>query len=260
MNSHTITANVTGWLQDLMLAQTKIPREWGCYLQCLPGLGVLWRFATWHLDCLYFGGDVAKAELAMAPVNSAFANHRASGSKWAVTPYSTFLEWKASDRNDKEPRGVAAILTSRILPADVFTTSNVPAVASAVLRGVKQGVNIQIAMLLGGEAGGAHSNAVSEWMRRGSWHVVGAGGWLPEEPERAQNAVISKVRGFGSELRRLVPDSGSYLNECDWLEPDWRSSLFRGSYERLLEVKNAVDPKGLLSCHQCVGSYTRRGG
>jgi len=52
-----------------------------------------------------------------------------------------------------------------------------------------------------------------------------------------------KVRRYGDELRRLVPDSGAYLNEDDWLEPGWRESFFGDGYARLLAVKQQVLPQ-----------------
>jgi hypothetical protein len=57
---------------------------------------------------------------------------------------------------------------------------------------------------------------------------------------------------------------GAYLNENDWLEPNWEASFFgdAATYERLLAVKQAVDPNGMFTCHQCVGSTndTQRSG
>ena len=63
-------------------------------------------------------------------------------------------------------------------------------------------------------------------------------------------AVVERVEGaFPS------TESGSYLNEGDYLDADWqRSGWGEGTYARLLEVKGAVDPAGPFVCHHCVGS------
>ena len=115
-------------------------------------------------------------------------------------------------------------------------------------------MNLQIAFLLGGVAGGGHDNAVSEHMRNGLWHVVGASGWLALEPEATQIRTTEKVRAFGTELRALAPLSGAYLNENDWAEPDWQTSFFGSNFARLRDIKLRVDPRGMLLCHNCVGS------
>ena len=98
-------------------------------------------------------------------------------------------------------------------------------------------------------------NAVSDHMRAGLWHIVGASGWLgAEAPDSIQQGAINRVRAFGGALRALVPASGAYLNENDWAEPDWQASFFGSAYGRLLRIKRAVDPTGVFTCHQCVGS------
>ena len=123
-------------------------------------------------------------------------------------------------------------------------SASVEALAASLIGAVRRGINLQIVLLLGGVAGGPHTdnpNAVSEWMRAGLWHVVAATGWVPAEPAALQKEATAKVRAYGGELRRLVPASGAYLNENDWDEPDWQRSFWGadGSYERLLRVKDA---------------------
>ena len=79
-----------------------------------------------------------------------------------------------------------------------------------------------------------------------------------------------------AQMRALMPDSGVYLNECAFSEPDWqqvrttpplapaRPSRKLGSqhqwgeqYPRLLEIKRRLDPQGIFLCHHCVGSEGR---
>lgn len=63
-------------------------------------------------------------------------------------------------------------------------------------------------------------------------------------------------------LRKLSPDTGSYLNEVyspyyllgDILneiqafpyEPDWQQSFWGSNYERLVEINRRVDPDDIL--------------
>lgn len=55
-------------------------------------------------------------------------------------------------------------------------------------------------------------------------------------------------------LRDLSPNTGAYLNECDYFEPDWQMSLYGPNYPRLYEIKQKYDPNGLFWCQRCVGS------
>jgi FAD/FMN-containing dehydrogenase len=55
-------------------------------------------------------------------------------------------------------------------------------------------------------------------------------------------------------LRNATPDSGSYVNETDYFEPDWQHAFWGDNYPKLLAIKRAYDPHGLFTCHHCVGS------
>lgn len=55
-------------------------------------------------------------------------------------------------------------------------------------------------------------------------------------------------------IRALTPGSGSYVNETDYFEPDWQHSFWGGNYPRLLEIKQAYDPRNLFRVHHGVGS------
>jgi FAD/FMN-containing dehydrogenase len=56
------------------------------------------------------------------------------------------------------------------------------------------------------------------------------------------------------ELRKLVPQPGSYLSESNYFEPGWQQSFWGANYERLLAVKNKYDPQGLFFVHHGAGS------
>jgi FAD/FMN-containing dehydrogenase len=55
-------------------------------------------------------------------------------------------------------------------------------------------------------------------------------------------------------LRRVAPDTGSYLAESDFFQPDWQAAFWGGNYPRLLAVKQRYDPDGLFFVHHGVGS------
>ncbi|HET7834759.1 MAG TPA: FAD-dependent oxidoreductase, partial [Variovorax sp.] len=75
------------------------------------------------------------------------------------------------------------------------------------------------------------------------------------EPDAAlaQRQAAAIGRAF-DELRRLVPQPGSYLSESNYFEPDWQRSFWGGNYPRLLAVKERYDPDGLFFVHHGVGS------
>lgn len=68
-----------------------------------------------------------------------------------------------------------------------------------------------------------------------------------------------------AELKRIAPNSGSYLSESDFFETNWQESFWGSNYTRLRRVKTKYDPDGLFFVHHGVGSedwsndgFTRR--
>jgi FAD/FMN-containing dehydrogenase len=56
------------------------------------------------------------------------------------------------------------------------------------------------------------------------------------------------------ELRKLVPNAGSYMSESNFFEQRWQRSFWGSNYPRLLAVKKEYDPVGLFFVHHGVGS------
>ena len=57
-----------------------------------------------------------------------------------------------------------------------------------------------------------------------------------------------------NEVRRLLPNVGSYVAESDFFDEAWRQSFWGPNYARLLAVKDNYDPDGLFFVHHGVGS------
>jgi len=57
-----------------------------------------------------------------------------------------------------------------------------------------------------------------------------------------------------AELRKLVPEAGSYLAESDYFERDWQQAFWGTNHARLSAVKAMIDPDGLFVVHHGVSS------
>lgn len=55
-------------------------------------------------------------------------------------------------------------------------------------------------------------------------------------------------------VRGITPESGAYVNEADYFEPDWKHQFWGINYSRLLDIKHRYDPDNFFRCHHGVGS------
>ncbi len=89
--------------------------------------------------------------------------------------------------------------------------------------------------------------------------IVAAGGppvfdGFPAPNLATANAHREHVHAAMDALRAVAPDTGAYVNECDYFQPDWQQRLWGANYPRLLEIKRRYDPDGLFYVHHGVGS------
>jgi FAD/FMN-containing dehydrogenase len=75
------------------------------------------------------------------------------------------------------------------------------------------------------------------------------------EPDVATGRKQAEAVGKATtEIRRLVPDTGSYVAEGNFFDAAWQQSYWGSNYPRLLAVKDRYDPDGLFVVHHGVGS------
>jgi FAD/FMN-containing dehydrogenase len=78
-------------------------------------------------------------------------------------------------------------------------------------------------------------------------------------PANAGAAEIHSVRKELTErklgaMKNLAPGTGTYLNEADPYDPDWKQDWFGDRYDQLHAVKNKYDPEDVFWCWRCVGN------
>jgi FAD/FMN-containing dehydrogenase len=91
----------------------------------------------------------------------------------------------------------------------------------------------------------------------------GIPGHDPDVTTARQNAI--KIGQAMTELRKIIPNPGSYVNETNYFEESWQESFWGSNYARLKNIKEKYDPTGLFFVHHGVGSepwtpdgFTRR--
>ena len=77
---------------------------------------------------------------------------------------------------------------------------------------------------------------------------------LPGPDVAAAATRRDRVHAAMAALRTAAPDTGAYVNECDYFQPGWQTAFWGPHYQRLLEIKRRYDPDGLFYVHHGVGS------
>ncbi|MBV9297748.1 MAG: FAD-binding oxidoreductase [Verrucomicrobia bacterium] len=70
----------------------------------------------------------------------------------------------------------------------------------------------------------------------------------------AGHKAAEQVHQCMAQLRKLVPDGGSYVSESNYFESGWQQSYWGSNYPRLAEIKAKYDPEGLFFVQNGVGS------
>ena len=76
----------------------------------------------------------------------------------------------------------------------------------------------------------------------------------PSLDQVAARKDAKELAAAAAELRKLVPDAGSYVSESNYFNPRWQVAYWGENYRRLQAVKAKYDPTGLFFAHNGVGS------
>jgi hypothetical protein len=66
--------------------------------------------------------------------------------------------------------------------------------------------------------------------------------------------LAGRVQASMKALRVVAPDTGAYVNECDYFQDNWQRAFWGPNYPRLARIKRRYDPDDLFTVHHGVGS------
>ncbi|KAI0274188.1 hypothetical protein BGY98DRAFT_936045 [Russula aff. rugulosa BPL654] len=189
-------------------------------------------------------GDASKAQMSSFLADAAKVGATIQG-EITVTTFANDIVGLPDDQS-----GINGILSSRLIPGSVYSNApeNVgPAYKQLLLQGIPLVIGILIA---GGQvAANAHiDSAVLPAWRLAKTHVIAAQGW---DDSLSAADVQALRKNFTATVRPVLEGlaggecSGSYSNEADVLEPNFRVTFFGSNYPRLEKIKAAYDPNDL---------------
>ncbi|KAK4155836.1 FAD binding domain-containing protein [Chaetomidium leptoderma] len=146
---------------------------------------------------------------------------------------------------------------SRLIPRSVLVNNN------DGLQAVLQNLTSQGVILAGSAAdysapagGRVVANAVLPQWRDTTIQLQLVTRWDSSPAARPDMVAVQKriTDEFVPQLRAVTPGSGTYVNEADLNQPNWKEEFFGVNYDRLLSVKQKWDPTSMFYIVKGVGS------
>jgi FAD/FMN-containing dehydrogenase len=229
---------------------------WGGYINVLPGTPYPTLSAAW-----VFNSTMDEAASSLAPFLAVIEAN--SPTLWNVTSYSLFPAASMNAWHDaidpSDATGQFMALGSRLIPLTSCTDPTARTAAIEALSVVSEYVGVFGMMVAGGAVAAADPQStltsVTPAWRSAALHATLAISWDSTTSFAQEQQYFEDVSNLTSVLRAAAPASGAYLNEADFLEPDWQGAFWgEENYARLLGIKSAYDPGNVLTCRFCVGS------
>lgn len=155
------------------------------------------------------------------------------------------------------------LIASRFFPRTSFSTPSSLEASHLAIRHLVEdgdltfhGMNYAPTLAVSGNP----SNAVNPAFRTTVLHAQGYennahwDGKAPVLSRAEMTARHDRLQSYMQRWRDVTPRSGSYINEGDAQDWDWKAAFFGANYARLLRTKKAWDPEGVFWAVGSVGS------
>lgn len=193
----------------------------------------------------------------LAPILSELTSRNISFS-FSTGQTSTYLEQFVADFGPL-PQGIfknSGVASSRLIPRAAVTDPTRNTAVTKVMRDTVQdgtfsfllvGMNVSI--------NATPDNAVLPAWRNAALHALYASSWDWNVPFADMLARQDQLTSsIDPAIKTVTPDSGTYMNEANFQEPDFKNQFYGINYPRLLNIKQKYDPDGLLYGTGGVGS------
>ncbi|KAI0386910.1 FAD binding domain-containing protein [Hypomontagnella monticulosa] len=178
-----------------------------------------------------------------------------------ITAFPTFLDLYSTYYGPLPygPYGASEIQVSRLLPYSTIMDKGETNALMEVYRNITALDSslwiVGTALSLPRTPSAAPSNAVLPAWRDAAIHqmIVAIWDWEIEWQAnlKKQDILINKALPM---LQQLSPGSGTYMNEGNSDQADWKDAFYGDNYERLKKIKEKWDPSSVFYTHTGVGS------
>ncbi|KAJ5767224.1 uncharacterized protein N7511_004840 [Penicillium nucicola] len=102
-------------------------------------------------------------------------------------------------------------------------------------------------------SGNVYNSVLPAW-REAIFHGKVSTTWEFNQPDKMRDVQEKMTTDYVPRLQKLAPESGAYLNEADFRQPDFQKSFYGTNYNALRQVKAKYDPHDVFYGLTAVGS------
>ncbi|KAI1852174.1 hypothetical protein JX265_013027, partial [Neoarthrinium moseri] len=201
--------------------------------------------------------NTSQAEIMMAPAINFVQSQNGTA---LIQRFRSYFDYYVTIMNGSlvasEATSVASFLTSRLIPETAFQNETTKGLMVDNIMNIKASGLVPWVLnttpLLYGRAQPQQTALHPAWYKS-VWISTAQGGWRPGASLHERKLFSGLFRQATQSWMTIATEGCSYANEADpWME-DWADQFWGENYAKLLEVKNEVDPDGLLGCWHCIG-------
>ncbi|KAM3075971.1 hypothetical protein ACMFMG_006516 [Clarireedia jacksonii] len=206
-----------------------------------------------------FGKSINDTQIIFEPLMSRLVQFNASLSiSTTYTSFPTYAAYYAALGVSKYGAGNTFALGSRLFDRKAMTASmkDLKEMLSVVAGSSGQLTQTTVCLVSGGLVFVPdHTSGLNPAWRSSYVHQMVIYGWsVGTDVATVQEIKDEILYTKAGAMKKLAPDTGCYMNECDARDPDYLTDFYGHSLSRLEEVKKAYDPYDVFYCPTCVGS------
>ncbi|KAI7182868.1 hypothetical protein KC316_g8177 [Hortaea werneckii] len=173
--------------------------------------------------------------------------------------YSTYWDFFNAESGVEPAVGVPAAMGSRL-----FSRSSVQDDDESLRRTIaviagrpEENASNNFELVSGGinfQRPADYSGVNPAWRKSYFSNIVSRGWALNASDAVVQSVYDDVVFTKQAAMEAQAPDTGAYMNEASWVDPNYKDNFYGDHYKALLQIKDKRDPWGVFYCQTCVGS------
>ena len=174
--------------------------------------------------------------------------------------YDTYWHFYGNESGVEPPVGGPAALGSRLFDKPALTSDfgALKDMISTIAGTAEEYTSNNFEIVSGGQvfkdAADPYSGVLPAWRKSYLSNIV-ARGWAPGSNDSVKQAVHQDItHNKVQAMKDLAPDTGCYMNEGDWQDPDYKVDFYGSNYDKFASIKAKYDPLEVFYCPTCVGS------